>query len=413
MKKAIIITAVSTFLLTVLFFGMFNVLNPRYIVVPEGNKGTTFNTDYGIIFSGKNVKPSSIKKFNDVKNILKNDYYKDIDDAVLLEGAIGGMADSLNDPYTVYFTSEQMKDFSEKTEGSYVGIGISITMDTDGLLTVIQAFEGSPAKAAGIIKGDKIIKVNDKDVTAIRDEAMIISMIKGKENTPVKITVYRQKEVKSIDFNIMRKKIKIENISSEVLDNNIGYIRISQFDAEIATYFNNHLNKLLKNDIKGLVIDVRDNPGGDYNQVVAIADRLLPEGVIVYTEDRLGNKIYEKSDATELSIPIAVLVNGNSASASEVLAGALKDYGKGVLVGTKTFGKGLVQEVKTLSDGSGIKLTVARYFTPSGKCIQDIGIEPNKEVFSNEKYKEFVASEIPREDDIQLKTAISLLGNIH
>ncbi|MCX7710194.1 MAG: S41 family peptidase [Clostridia bacterium] len=365
-----------------------------------------FGPQYQIGFDSSKVSAENIKKFNKVRSILEKEYYMDVDENTLLEGAVAGMADSLKDPYTSYFNKEQMKMFMEKSEGSYVGIGISITTDNNGLLTVIEPFEGSPAAKAGIKQGDKIIKVDDSDVTAIKDENMVISMIKGKENTNVKVTVYRQTEGKSIDFELVRKKIKISNISSEIMDGNIGYIKLVMFDSNIAKDFEEHLNKLLQKKIRGLVIDLRDDPGGDYSQVVQIADRLLPKGLIVYTEDRNKRRAEEQSDEKELEMPISVLINGNSASASEILAGALKDHKKATLVGTKSFGKGLVQTIRPLDDGSGIKVTIARYFTPSGVCIQGIGIMPDIEVTLDEKYKGLPASQVPKEDDVQLKKAL-------
>lgn len=388
----VVVTAIISFSAGAAVFFGWNYLNP----------------EYEIGFNRKDVKIESITKFDRVRNILKDSYYESVDENKLLEGAAAGMADSLKDPYTVYFTKEQMDAFSEKSEGSYVGIGVSISIDNNGLLTIIEPFDDSPAKAAGILQGDKITKVDDKDVTGIRDENMVISMIKGKENSKVKITVYRPSAEKSIDFDITRKKIKIVNIKSEVLPDNIGYIRLVMFDSEIANYFEEHLNKLMAKGIKSLIIDLRDNPGGDYNQVVAIADRLLPKGLIVYTEDKYKKRQEEMSDARELNMPITVLVNGNSASASEILSGALKDHGKATLVGTKTFGKGLVQTVLRLDDGSGLKVTVARYFTPSGVCIQGIGIQPNLEVQPMDKYKNVPVSQIPRDEDIQLKSAVEV-----
>lgn len=369
-----------------------------------------FNPKYELQFDQKKVNIENINKFKQVRNLLEKDYYENVDENVLLEGAISGMTDSLKDPYTVYFPKEQMKSFMEKSEGSYVGIGISINVDNNGLLTVIEPFDDSPAKKAGIIQGDKIVKVDDKDVTGLRDENMVISMIKGIENTKVKISVYRPSEGKTIDFEMIRKKIKIVNIKSEVLPGDIGYIKIVMFDNEIGTYFEDHLNKLLSQKIKGLIIDLRDDPGGDYEEVVKIADRLLPKGLIVYTEDKYKNRDEKTSDAKELSLPMALLVNGNSASASEILAGAVKDHKKGTLIGTRTFGKGLVQVVKQLDDGSGLKVTIARYFTPSGVCIQGIGIQPDIEVQVEEKYKNMPASQIPKEDDVQLKKAVEVLN---
>ncbi len=371
----------------------------------------TWDSDnrYKISFDSDKVNLDNVEKFNKIKNILESKYYESVDENKLLEGAISGMAYSLEDPYTVYFSKEQMAKFMEASEGSYVGIGVLITVDKDGLLTIVEPFEDSPAKEVGMIKGDKILKVDDKDVTAIRDENLIIKMIKGVENTKVKITVFRPSEGKSIDFNITRKKINVVNISSEVLSDNIGYIKIKMFDNDIAKNFEEHLKQLQNKGIKGLIIDVRGNPGGDYYEVVKIVDRLIPEGLIVYTEDKNKKRDEKKSDAKELNLPMSLLVNGNSASASEILAGALKDHNKATLVGTRTFGKGVVQAVLPLEDGSGLKVTIARYFTPSGVCIQGIGIQPNEEVKLDEKYQNVSISEIPREEDSQLNRAIEII----
>lgn len=389
----VLVTSVISFLVSAFVFSAWNKLNPKH----------------QLFFDPRTVSIENVRKFNQVRSILKESYYEEVDENVLLEGAIAGMADSLGDPYTVYFNKDQMKMFMEKSDGSYVGIGVSITMDSSGLLTIVEPFENSPAKEAGMLQGDKIIKVDGKDVTGIRDENLIISMIRGPENTEVKITVYRPSDGKYVDFEIVRKRIKILNIKSEVVQDKIGYVKIIVFDSEIARYFKESVNQLLAQGVEGLIIDLRDNPGGSYDQVVEIADALLPEGLIVYTEDREKNRKEKYSDAKELNISIAVLVNGNSASASEILAGALKDHKKGILIGAKTFGKGLVQEVVPLEDGSGLKVTVAKYFTPSGVCIQDIGIKPDLEVQVPEKYKNFPASQIPKDEDIQLQTAVEVL----
>lgn len=388
------------------------VCSVTFFIVGAGATFAYFNfgNRYNISFDQSKVSADNVKKFSQVQGLLESKYYESVDENKLLEGAISGMADSLNDPYTVYFSKDQMKSFMEQTDGSYVGIGVSITMDNSGLLTVVEPFEDSPALAAGVKKDDKIIKVDDKDVTTIRDENMIIKMIKGPENTKVKITVYRPSENKSIDLEMNRKKIKIVNIKSEVLQNNIGYIKLIMFDADIASQFEQHLNGLLAKGIKSLVIDVRDNPGGAYDQVIQIANRLLPKDLIVYTEDKNKKKEEQWSDdAQQLKMPITVLTNGNSASASEILAGALKDNQKATLVGTKTFGKGLVQEVKQLEDGSGLKVTIARYFTPSGVCIQGKGIMPDAQVELADKYKQLPVSQVPKDDDAQLKKAIEIL----
>lgn len=394
----VVVTSIITFVISAAFFLGWKRINPVY----------------NVSFDPESVNIESIRKFDQVRNILKKDYYQEVDEDTLLEGAVAGMAYSTGDVYTVYYTKEQMEklfEMSSKSEEVYVGIGITVIMDNDGLLTVVEPFDDSPAKEAGIMQGDKIIKVGDEDVTGIKDQDLIIDMIKGPENTKVKVTVIRPSEGRPIEFEVMRKKIKyIINLRSEILPDNIGYMRIVSFnDRNISKIFAKDLQKLIAEGIKGLIIDVRDNPGGYYDEVVKIADMLLPKGIIVYTEDRNKNKDIENSDSKELNMPITVLINGNSASASEVLAGALKDHKKGTLIGTKTFGKGLVQSIKMLDDGSGIKYTTARYFTPSGVCIHGIGIYPDTEVLSPDKYKDMPVSQIPRGDDIQLQTAIEVL----
>lgn len=364
------------------------------------------NTRYVISFDPNEVLYENVNKFNEVRNILKEDYYLDVDENKLVEGAVSGLAESLKDPYTVYFNKDQMKSFMEKSEGSYVGIGVSVNTDASGLLTIIEPFENSPAQQAGMQKGDKIVKVDNKDVTGISDENMVISMIKGKENTKVKITVFRPDEDKYLQFDVIRKRIKASNIKSEIINGNIGYIKLVMFDSEISDYFRSDLEKMLKKGIKGLIIDLRDNPGGSYEQVVKIADSLLPEGTIVYTEDRKGKKDVKLSNKAAYDIPLVILTNGNSASASEILAGAVKDNGRGTLVGTNTFGKGLVQELRMLADGSGIKVTISKYFTPSGVCIHGIGIKPDIEIDVLNEYKDIPVSQIPKARDVQLQSAI-------
>lgn len=392
----VVTTAITVFLFTSYFILDF------YNIDPE----------YAILFDPEEVDKNSVRKFIQVKELLEKSFYQEVDTDTLLEGAVAGMADSLQDPYTVYFTKEQMQLFNEKSKGSYVGIGVVVTMGQDGLLTVVEPFENSPADRAGIKKGDKIIEVDGEDVTGIRDSDLIVSMIKGEENTKVKITVYRSSEDAPIEFEIIRQRIKTINITSEVLPGNIGYIMLKMFDEEAGKDFNRLLDELLGKGVRGLIIDVRDNPGGSYDAVVNIVDRIVPEGLIVYTEDRNGKRKEERSKPDELNIPVVVLTNGNSASASEILAGALKDHKKATIIGTKTFGKGLVQGAYTLEDGSGIKVTISRYFTPSGQCIHDVGIEPDITVELPNDYKNIPVSQVPREEDTQLEKAIQVINKI-
>ena len=367
-----------------------------------------FKQQNAIYFDEEQVDELNIEAFNKVKNVLENKYYKEVDFNEAFSVAIKGLSAGLKDPYTVYYTPEEMKSYMEGVSGNYVGIGISVHMDENYLLTVADVFADSPAKEAGILKNDKIVKVDGEDVTTIKDADLIVKKIKGEPNTKVKVTVYRPDDNKYLDFEMLRKVINISWISSEVLDNDIGYIHIKQFDDDIYKDFDAHLNSLMANGIKGLIIDLRDNPGGSYYQVVRIADRIVPKGLIVYTEDRYKNRNEQYSDERELELPLAVLVNGYSASASEILAACIQDYGKGVIVGTRTYGKGLVQEIDTdFTNGGGLKYTKAVYYTPAGRSIHGEGVSPDVEVELNEEFNTTPIEDIPHDKDNQLKTAIA------
>lgn len=395
MVTLVVVTAVVTFTVTSAVYMSWMKINPNYT----------------ISFAPGSVSRNNITKFEKVRDYLKTTFYQDVDEDKMLEGAISGMADSLGDRYTAYFTKEQKQILKERMEGSYVGIGVSVTVDEGGRITFDEVFEDSPAMQAGVLSGDKLVEVDGKKIEPVKtiaDERVVVGSIRGKKGTKVKISVYRPSEGKYLDFAITRQEF-IKNIKSEMLDNNIGYIRLIEFDSEIGNHFKEHLNTLLDKGMKALILDMRGNPGGDYYQACEIADRLLPEGRIVYMEDKNKRQKAEKSDSKELGLPLAVLVNGDSASASEVVAGAIKDYKKGVLIGTTTYGKGIVQSVIDLEDGSGLNITSARYFTPSGVCIHGKGIQPDIPVEPDEKYKDYAPSRIPRADDKQLSKAIEVL----
>lgn len=369
--------------------------------------GDWFRPQQAIFLDKDDIDPDNIEAFNTVKDILQTRFYEPVDINEMFNYAIKGLAQGTKDLYTVYYDPEEMKQFLEDTTGNYVGIGVSVSMDENSLLTVAEVFPDSPAKEAGIRIGDKIVKVDDEDVTMIKDAELIVKRIKGARDTVVKITVYRPDASDYIDYVMTRRAINVSYIFSEMLENNIGYIRIKQFDNDIARDFAKHLDLLIAHGARGLVIDLRNNPGGDYQEVVRICDMLLPRGLIVYVQDRDGNRSEEYSDERELNMPISVLVNGYSASASEIMSAALKDYGKGVLVGTKTYGKGLVQQIETgFANGGGLKYTIARYYTPSGACIQGTGIEPDIEIEMIEEYKYTSIDDIPHNKDNQLKAAV-------
>lgn len=368
-----------------------------------------FGSNLFIVINSQNADQSQISKLKSVDSLLRNKYYLDINPNTYIEGLISGMTNSLSDPYTVYFNKEDMKRYQEnisKTEEEYSGIGTTITQDEKGMFEIIEVFDNGAAQKAGIKEGDIFLKVDGEDITIIKDSKVFTSLLKGEPGKVVSLTMYRKSEDRYYTTNVTIENIKhIYNINSKILDKNIGYINIKMFDADISKNFDEQVNILKDKGMKGLIIDIRNDPGGSYDQVVKIADKLLPEGIIVYTEDKDGTKKYEMSDKSELGIPITVLINGNSASASEVLAGALRDYKKATLVGTKSFGKGIVQSLISLPDGSGIKITTARYFTPLGECIHGKGINPDVKVEINEKYIKKSISQIPEGEDNQLNMA--------
>jgi len=317
------------------------------------------------------------KKYNKLiglQEIVEDDFYKDTSGDDLVQGAIKGMFSGLGDVYSQYYTKEEFETLKEQTSGSFVGIGVYISPTSDDdYITIIAPIEGSPAEKAGIKAGDKIVKVDGNNVYT-DDSDKAISMIKGKEGTTVKLTIKRGN--KEFDIDIKREEIISKSVEGKVLDDSIGYIKITSFNENTCDEFTEALNSLKKKNIKGLVLDLRNNPGGLLDVCSKIADELIGEGTIVYTKDNKGNKEYLKSDKDKLGLPIAILVNEGSASASEILTAAIVDNNEGIAIGTTTFGKGLVQSVRELKDGTGYKLTTAQYFTPNGDYINGKGIEP-------------------------------------
>lgn len=326
------------------------------------------------------------KKYNKMialEELVKDDFYQKTSDEKLVDGAIKGMFSGLDDKYSQYYTKAEFEKLKEQTSGSFVGIGVYISPTSDDdHITIIAPIAGSPAEKSGIKAGDKILKVDGKVVSAQNsDEA--ITMIKGKKGTEVELTIKRSEQI--LDVNVKRDEIVSKTVEGKVLDDNIGYIKITSFSEHTNKEFEKTLNTLKQSGIKGLVIDLRDNPGGLLNVCKDIADSLIGEGTIVYTKDNKGNTEYLKSDKEKLGLPIAVLTNEGSASASEILTGAIIDNKAGISVGTTTFGKGLVQSVRELKDGTGYKLTTAQYFTPSGEYINGKGIKPTIEEKDEEK----------------------------
>lgn len=358
----------------------------------------------GINLTGEEVQG----KLTEIETLMNNYYLDELDfqeiETWLYKGAVAG----LGDPYAAYYTEEEYQSMLDTTNGSYCGIGVEISQNiSTGIVTIARVFEGGPAEKAGLLPGDILYKVGDMEVTG-EDLTMIVSQIKGKEHTTVEVSVVRDGEDDYLEFQVERETIEIQTVESAMLEGQIGYISISSFDDVTSDQFIQALDELERQGIKGLIVDLRDNGGGLVSSVCKILDRLLPEGLIVYTEDKYGNREEESSDAEHyFDKPMAVLVNGNSASASEIFAGAIKDYGIGTLVGTKTYGKGIVQKIYPLNDGTAVKLTVSKYYTPKGNNIHGIGIEPDVEIELDEALEKKVV--VSKEEDNQLQKARELL----
>lgn len=345
-------------------------------------------------------------KVNQIFSILDKYYMNGYNKNDAQDYMYYGLLSSLGDPYTSYMDKKTFTSFMEQTEGEYIGIGTVISVDeNDGRLVIVSPYENSPAAKAGILPGDKILSV-DNLAASKENYEQIVKNLKGAAGTTAKIKIIRpSKNNKVLEFNVVREKIDIPTVSHKVFDN-IGYLRITNFDKNTYEQFVNAYNLISKNNLKGLIIDLRNNPGGLLDSVVKIADELVPKDCIVYTEDKNGNKKFIYSDDKYIKLPLVVLVNGNSASASEVLSGAIKDLKRGILVGSKTFGKGLVQNLFPLRDGSAVKVTVAKYYTPAGICINGKGIEPDYKI---ELPEDTMISGLEPKDDLQLQKALELL----
>ncbi len=347
------------------------------------------------------------KKLLAIESVISNYFVGDVSKEKMQEGIYKGFVAGVGDIYTNYYTSEEYDSFKEKSSGVYAGIGVQMTVDaTDNTIVVTEVFENSPAKEVGILPKDKIIKADGQTITG-DDFDNVPKMIKGPPDTTVNVSIYRPSEQKVYDFVLTRKNITYPSVTSRMLEKNIGYIKITQFEELTYDQFVKELEALEKEKAKGLVLDLRNNPGGLLQVTTKIVDELIPEGLIVSTKDKNGKVEEIFADNKYNDIPIVILVNGDSASASEVLSGALKDHKRAQLVGETTFGKGVVQSIVPLTDGSALKLTTAKYFTPSGVCIQGIGIEPNYKVSLSTSA--LTKGRLEDHEDAQLQKAIEVL----
>ncbi len=349
-----------------------------------------------------------IQKMELLEYLVEQYYMNDISVEDMQTGAYKGLLEGLGDPYTCYYTAEEYEALMESTTGTYYGIGSYVQQNTKTMIiTIVKPFKNGPAHKAGLLPGDIIYKVDDMDVSGMEIDK-VTSMMKGPAGTTVKLTVIREGVADPIDMIITRAKVEVETIEYEMLQNNIGYIAISGFEEVTPKQFKTAVEDLQKNGAKGLVFDLRDNGGGLLSAVVDMLNYLLPEGTIVYTIDKYGEKEeYRSSKWESLELPMAVLINGNSASASEIFAAAMQDFDAAEIVGTTSFGKGIVQTILPLTDGTAVKITISRYFTPKGVCIHGVGVTPDVEVELKAELKQQV--EIRKEEDNQLQEAVKVL----
>lgn len=382
----VILTAVITFMVTTIV--MYNKFNNLYASDSNTSNSTNTSNEYSLV--------QTLQTFKTMINQL---YIGDIDEESMLEGAIKGYVEGLGDPYTEYLTKEEMEEFTEETNSEYVGIGVYVGNDTvNNTILVVGVMKSSPAEEAGIQIGDVIEKIDGVAYTGEQlDEAT--KVLKAEEGTTATLTIRRDNEEK--ELTVVRRKITVQHVASEMLENNIAYIQIDSFDANVASSFEEQITSLMNNGATGIIIDLRNNGGGIVDEATGIADLFLDKGetILITKSKKENNEEETKSERDPIvnDIPVVILVNEATASASEILAGALKDNYGATIIGKQTYGKGVIQTLYTLTDGSGIKITTEEYYTPNHNQINEVGITPDIEV------------DITENEDTQLQRAIEVL----
>ena len=372
--------------------------------------GAVFTSYQKVLFPKGNALSDvkTVQKLNYLEELIDEEYLDEKDESSLREGLYAGLLAGLKDPYSTYYTAEQYKELNTSNEGSYVGIGAVLQKDDTGGAKIIQLYEGGPGEQAGLKKGDVIKAVDGADVTD-KETSDIASMVRDSEKASVTLTIQRENEEKTRDVKVEIRDVEIQTVSHEMLSGDTGYIRISEFSEVTSEQYKKAFADLKDQGMKKLVVDLRDNPGGLLTAVCGVLRQILPEGLIVYTEDKNGKREEETCDGkNKLDMPLAVLVNGNSTSASEIFAGAVKDYGIGTIVGITTYGKGVVQTIQPLTDGSAVKITIAKYFTPKGNDINKKGITPDVEAELSGDITDW--TELTHKEDTQLQTALKEIG---
>lgn len=378
--------------------------------------GTSIVLSFGNSASGEVTSNSTIldsdtiSKINELTAYIDLYYYEDedVDTDTLRDSLYAGLIDGIGDKYSVYYNAQEYEDLQISTTGEYYGIGAGLSQDVDTMVvTISKVYAGTPAEEAGLLAEDIISSVDGVDATSM-EVSDLVQLIRGEEGTTVHLEIIRPSTGEELSFDVERANVQLPSVTYEMLDDTIGYIYLEQFETGTAEQFEEAVTDLTEQGMQALVLDVRYNPGGMITSVVSILDDILPEGTVVYTEDKSGNRQdYTSDGATYMDIPIAVLINGDSASASEILAGAIKDYEYGTLIGTTTFGKGIVQTIFPLEDGDALKLTTAKYFTPDGNYIHGVGIEPDIEL--EYEYTGDTEADYDKAYDNQIQKAIEVL----
>lgn len=349
------------------------------------------------------------KKINELVGYIHLYFYEDVENEQLAEGMYGGLLEGLKDQYSAYYTADEYQELQISATQNYYGIGAALSQDKESMVvTITHVYEGSPAEAAGLRAGDTVVMVEDIEATTM-ELSELVTHIRGEEGSTVHLQIYREGETDYLEFDVERANIDLPTVEYKLLGENMGYIHILEFGAATAEQFENAVTDLENQGMEAMILDVRDNPGGMVTSVTQILDDILPEGTVVYTQDKYGKRQdFTSSGNTSMDYPIAVLMNGNSASASEILAGAIRDYEYGTLIGTTTYGKGVVQTIYTFEDGDAIKLTTAKYYTPNGENIHGTGITPDVEL--KFEYLGDAAAGYNELEDNQVQKAIEVLN---
>ena len=372
--SGMIIGAVSAFMAVILL-----ILSVAAVCIAKGYIHIGVNGDVYIqsdaVTDSDGIGSEVEGKLNAIDSVLESFYFGDVDDETAKDNIYKAYLSSYGDKYTMYYTADEYKALKESTNGKFYGIGAVCQLSGEGGVLLVDVYDKGAGYQAGLRSGDRVVNVDGRDITDM-ELSSAVALIKGDKGTSVTLEVIRGTE--RLTFSAVRDAVEAKTVSYTLLDNNIGYLSISQFEEVTTKQFKAAVEDLQSQGMKGLVIDIRNNPGGLLDTVVGMLKYMLPDGLIVYTEDKQGNrKEYKGQDNDEFNLPLAVIVNGNSASASEIFAGAIQDYGKGTIIGTQTYGKGIVQTVKPLTDGSAIKFTIAKYFTPKGQDIHGKGVTPD------------------------------------